>query len=66
MVVLALIYDVFLSVHYYSTIFIVVLVCFHFMAAVFHKFYLKDQYGVWKRMSFNKSLENKFKQKIKL
>ncbi len=42
-----------LTIHYYSALILTAVFSLHITAALYHRFIIKDKYGVWKRMSFN-------------
>ena len=44
-----------LTIHYYSAIVLTILFSLHIGAALYHRFMIKDKYGVWKRMAFSRS-----------
>ena len=44
-----------LAIHYYSALILTALFSLHIAAALYHRFMIKDKYGVWKRMSFSKN-----------
>ena len=41
-----------LKIHYYSALILTALFSLHILAAFYHRFIIKDKYGVWKRMAF--------------
>ena len=45
-----LLYQKHLKIHYYSAIFLTSIFTLHILAAIYHKFIIKDKYGVWSRM----------------
>ena len=45
-------YDTALTVHYYSALSLTGLFSVHMLAALYHRFWIGDPYGVWNRMSF--------------
>ena len=44
-----------LTIHYYSALILTAVFSLHITAALYHRFIIKDKYGVWKRMSFNRN-----------
>tara|TARA_B100000575_G_scaffold223739_1_gene184221 strand:+ start:280 stop:840 length:561 start_codon:yes stop_codon:yes gene_type:complete len=45
-------YDSALTIHYYSAILLTALFSVHILAALYHRFWISDTYGVWERMAF--------------
>ena len=41
-----------LKIHYYSALALTGIFSLHILAALYHRFIIKDKYGVWKRMAF--------------
>ena len=48
-------YDTALTVHYYSALLLTALFSVHILAALYHRFWIKDPYGVWSRMAFKRN-----------
>ena len=44
-----------LAIHYYSALILTALFSLHIAAALYHRFIIKDKYGVWRRMSFSRN-----------
>ena len=44
-----------LAIHYYSALILTALFSLHIAAALYHRFMIKDKYGVWNRMSFSRN-----------
>ena len=40
-----------LAIHYYSALILTALFSLHIAAALYHRFIIKDKYGVWRRMT---------------
>ena len=45
-----ILYQKHLEIHYYSAIILTSVFTLHILAALYHRFIIKDKYGVWKRM----------------
>ena len=45
-------YPTFVQFHYQSMILLIVVFLIHLGAAIYHRFFNNDEYGIWKRMSF--------------
>ena len=45
-----ILYQKHLEIHYYSAIILTSVFTLHILAALYHRFVIKDKYGVWKRM----------------
>tara|TARA_Y100001970_G_scaffold267172_1_gene356747 strand:+ start:796 stop:1356 length:561 start_codon:yes stop_codon:yes gene_type:complete len=48
-------YDTALTIHYYSALLLTALFSVHILAALYHRFWIKDPYGVWSRMAFKRN-----------
>ena len=44
-----------LTIHYYSALILTAIFSLHIVAALYHRFMIKDKYGVWKRMAFSRT-----------
>ena len=44
-----------LTIHYYSALILSAVFSLHIAAALYHRFMIKDKYGVWKRMAFSRT-----------
>ena len=44
-----------LNIHYYSALSLTALFSVHIAAALYHRFIIKDKYGVWNRMALKKN-----------
>ena len=44
-----------LTIHYYSALILTAVFSLHIAAALYHRFMIKDKYGVWKRMAFSRT-----------
>ena len=44
-----------LAIHYYSALLLTALFSLHIAAALYHRFFIGDKYGVWKRMAFRRN-----------
>ena len=44
-----------LTIHYYSALILIAVFSLHIAAALYHRFMIKDRYGVWKRMAFGRN-----------
>ena len=44
-----------LTIHYYSARMLTAVFSLHIAAALYHRFMIKDKYGVWKRMAFSRT-----------